>query len=469
MRTARWGLLAVVSSALLIAGCKGSKEPDAATSGHPDPGTLPPDHTWGEADELPFAVEYHVRPPGETYGIGDGSSWTDALSDLPAELERGARYYLASGTYYAGAAEAYDVYHRFADPEAGDEYIAVVKATATNHGSDDGWEEAFATGPAELGPIELVTGRYVIDGQVGSGQAGYGFHLTTTDCANEQAKVVRFPWDAESHHIILRHLDLEHCGDLPDTQPPHDVIYGNIPVSHVKLQSCYVHDANRTLFLMRGFDDVLIEDCHFARSGRLQEVSSINPGDSSNLTIRRNVFEDTEQTFISLRGVDNVRIYSNVFHSRLDDWQIYSAIENTGGAAAWHVYVYGNTFYDLQGLNTGIRLQDETDDIRVFNNLWAGCRTNQIMLTGEHDYNAFHDNWREEGASYLIDERIEEPNVQVLSEDPFVDAAAGDFHLAAPTAAGTVLPTPYDVDLDQNQRGADGVWDRGAHEYAASD
>ncbi len=67
----------------------------------------------------------------------------------------------------------------------------------------------------------------------------------------------------------------------------------------------------------------------------------------------------------------------------------------------------------------------------------------------------------------MIDERIEEPNVQVLTEDPFVAAEAGDFHLVAPTAAGTELPAPYDADLEQNPRGADGVWDRGAHEYAS--
>jgi len=459
-----WGGTLLVAAA---AACTDAPEDGPS---YPDPGVLPTDTTWGGLDEVAFDATYYVRPPGETYGTGDGSSWADAYSDLPPTLERGARYYLASGEYYVAAVDEAGVWHRFEDDPDGETYIGVFKATGDDHGTDDGWDEAFGTGVAELGPIELVTPYYVLDGQIGSKTSGHGIHVTTRDCDNDQAKVVRFPWDTVSHHVILCYLDLEHCGDLPVQQPPHDVIYGNpqeAPITHVKIQHCYLHDANRTHFLMRNFAHVLIEDSYFARSGQFQETSCVNVGDTSDVTIRRSVFEDSQSTFISLRGADNVGIYSNVFFSRLDHWEVYSVIENTAGLAAWHVNISGNTFYGLQGLNTGIRVRGElVGDVTVTNNLWAGCRTNQIMLTGEHDYNAFWDNLRVDGDEpQNLDERIEEAHVQVLGADPFVDAAGGDFHLAVPTEAGMSLDAPYDIDLDGVARGADGTWDRGALEY----
>jgi len=124
-----------------------------------------------------------------------------------------------------------------------------------------------------------------------------------------------------------------------------------------------------------------------------------------------------------------------------------------------------NTFYELFGLNSGIRLRDGSTGVGIFDNLWAGCRTNQIMLTGTHDYNAFFDNWRLEGSEYNLDERIEEDHVQELTDDPFVDAAAWDLRLAGPTDPGHTLSSPYDVDLLGTKRGGDGTWDLGAYEY----
>jgi hypothetical protein len=50
-------------------------------------------------EEYSFNQTLFVRPPGSTYGTGDGSSWTNAFSDLPENLVRGTKYYLASGNY----------------------------------------------------------------------------------------------------------------------------------------------------------------------------------------------------------------------------------------------------------------------------------------------------------------------------------------------------------------------------------
>ena len=40
---------------------------------------------------------YYIR--GGATGTNDGSDWTNAWTDLPASLERGATYYVAAGRY----------------------------------------------------------------------------------------------------------------------------------------------------------------------------------------------------------------------------------------------------------------------------------------------------------------------------------------------------------------------------------
>jgi hypothetical protein len=53
-----------------------------------------------------------------------------------------------------------------------------------------------------------------------------------------------------------------------------------------------------------------------------------------------------------------------------------------------------------------------------------------------------------------------------LDGDPFVDAAAGDLALTAPTPPGRPARAPFDHDMFGTPRGADASWDRGALELA---
>jgi hypothetical protein len=96
-------------------------------------------------------------------------------------------------------------------------------------------------------------------------------------------------------------------------------------------------------------------------------------------------------------------------------------------------------------------------------------------LSGAHDYNAFHDNWRvdENGVKiYSLDQRMlddnVEENIQVIADNPFVAPDNGDFRLAFATDPGLTLPAPFDRDPDSVVRGKDGTWDRGAYEFKPS-
>ena len=406
-----------------------------------------------------YDTTYHVRPPSQTYGASDGTSWENAFSGLPDELERGARYLIASGDYRTESHETVE----FDDAPDAEVYIGIEKATAQDHGSDDGWQTALADGPALFDPFAFVTSHYVVDGKTGSGISDYGFVLQVTHCDAANAYTVAFPWDSESTHVVLRHMDLGHCGDLGYEGPSHDSIYSTRPLTDIWIERCYVHDANRVHLMMVGWSNIVVDGCYFARNGNQEESHTIAARGVQGVTLRGNVFEDSPSAFIVLRGTSNAAIYSNLFLLTYEEGRgIYAAVD---GSESHDVVVYGNTFYKLFGLNNGIRLREESTGVQVFNNLWASCRTNQIMLTGEHDYNAFFDNWRVEGAEYNLDERIEEEHVQVITDDPFVDAQGWDLRLKGPTDPGRTLDEPYDQDLLGETRGADGTWDRGAYEY----
>ncbi len=426
----------------------------------------------GEAYSHTFTQTFYVRPPGQYYGNGDGSSWANAFSDLPETLTRGAVYYLASGNYDVEAVSQYYVWHKFDDPELSRDYIGIYKATANDHGDNNGWLESMGEGPAVLGPVEFVTGYYIIDGKVGKKNKGHGIKIATRDCANGEAKNVRFPWNSTSSYVELRHMDIGHCGSTGFTLSQ-DNIYGNVVgdhiLHHITISNCFIHDANRAHLVILDATDILIEQSYFARSGQHQETTSLAPRNVTNFTVRDSVFKDTTNNFIDFRTVTNIHIYSNVFIGSLEGWEIYSAIESFSPAE--NIFIYNNTFYNLKGLNVGIRLGAGTyTNAQVYNNLWASNRANQIMLTGTHDYNAFFDNWRlDENGDKLhkLDERIVEDHVQVITKNPFINGPEGDFHPVSATETGIPLVPPFNIDPDGKKRGRDGGWDRGAYEYVS--
>ena len=418
-----------------------------------------------------FAKTYCVRPPGPTYGAGDGSSWTDAFADLPEELERGARYLVASGNYDETAPQGDEPYtdYAFDDREDGDQFIAVVKATAGDHGTDEGWKASLAQGPAVFGPVSMATGHYFLDGVEGTGNSGHGIRIVVNPavCTDSHANAFYFAWNAQSHYVGLHHLDISFCGGVGDpAEPAQDAIYGymtdSYDVGHVTIRDSYVHDTKRVLAFFLGWKDVLLERSFFERSGQHHESSSLAMRDARHVIVRNNVFKDAINVFVSLQDVRDVHIYGNVFVSTLAGWDIWNSIHSSEPMR--NVFVHNNTFYGLTGLSTGFRFTSTTTNVQVNNNLWAHNRTNQIPMAGEHDFNAFYDNIRPDSREDLS-RAVEEDHVQVMGDDPFQDAASLDFHLRTPTDPGQTLEAIYSRDPDGKARGEDGSWDRGAFEY----
>jgi hypothetical protein len=122
------------------------------------------------------ANTFYVRA-GAT-GNGSGSDWTNAYTQLPSNLTRGAIYYVADGTYpsYAFVLPA----------NSSATLITVKKATPANHGTGVGWSDGYGQGQAVfsagLSQTTNTNGYLTIDGQIE--RARYGFKINFADGDN---------------------------------------------------------------------------------------------------------------------------------------------------------------------------------------------------------------------------------------------------------------------------------------------
>ncbi|HEX5100265.1 MAG TPA: right-handed parallel beta-helix repeat-containing protein, partial [Polyangiaceae bacterium] len=97
---------------------------------------------------------HYVR--ADASGSGDGSTWTDAYPELPKMLTRAHVYFVASGEYPA---------HDFDDAPSGDARIRIVRATAADHGTSSGWDDAYAAGECLFGELAFKRAGYDFEGR----------------------------------------------------------------------------------------------------------------------------------------------------------------------------------------------------------------------------------------------------------------------------------------------------------------
>jgi len=440
-------------------------------------------------EPTPENNHYYVRDGAA--GTGDGSDWTNAYDDLPTQLERGATYYIADGAYGG---------YTFDDPENGTQYITIKKATVADYGTNDGWNPStMGSGQAEFtrsgeSVFLFITGNYIIDGQVGGGpgswDSGHGIKLRSTEL--QKAIDLRgLGWyDVEvPDNFEFKHIEIEGRG-LAGAGTNDDLFYNalnttllNVGAENVILENNYFHDAGRTIFLISHGLNWTVQYNSFKRSHSTPEIHGAGWADfgSDNMTIRYNIFSDIEGTaFLDIKknwGDENYYwdVYGNVF--------MYSPGNpyNMGGvshvfadthettAPSNHMLFYNNIIVNIHGgWNTGLRFTDPTGN-KAYNNIWYNNSrldgsANLYFVNVDYDYNLYSD-------SAL---RTVSPagNDTVTSGDPFMDWENLNFSLNPATSSGQAaidsgfdLGAPYDYDMFDVERGADGNWDRGAVEY----
>ncbi len=395
---------------------------------------------------------FYVRA-GAT-GNGSGSDWANAMPSLPSNMQRGATYYVAGGSYSSMS---------FTTPASGSAYITIRKATVENHGTSVGWMDSYGTQQAVFNaPISFRSDYWIFDGGTRNENnwfdgSAYGFMIRDNGNVQIDQRGI-----GGIDNITIRNTYLKGINSSPGSG-------GDIGRRHVWIDrqgnpGTYSNWTISRCFFQYGNVGVQVREC-------------------ANFVCEYNAFADNWSSQPNNHG-ENVSAYYGG-----NDGHIYrfNRSRNMIGTAAWAVnvarnwQVYGNVYEDCEygdgfigfigGSCTGFQIYNETiirpkvytrqvslggnsvvkNCIFMMGNLgtpsFDGCTVSSCSFSGSGT-----------GA-----------NAQTsLATSTFVNYSGGDYRLARATAAGESLPSPFNVDLLGNVRGADGVADRGAFEYTGS-
>jgi len=417
---------------------------------------------------------HYIR--ADVTGNNDGSDWDNAYTALPAELERGATYYIADGNY-----ESYT----FDDAESETEYITIKKAIEGDHGTDIGWQASYGDGQALFDILTFSTSYWVFDGQKRDDdwESGYGFKIKPDESYQfSPTKGIRLSW---TDHITFRYIEIEQFGQR-QSEVRQEGFYGG-DVSEILVQYSYIHDFMGNGILLHG-DNNIVEYSKIANSfgyeGTHSQGVQLFSSNVRNMTVRHSIFQDIRGTaaIACAWGTDGLNVYGNIFYNTPGSSGFTSPativdISDPDEIGLTNARIYNNLFYRYNHMANGghpgvmISYTSDSSTNLIYNNLFVDCE--EVALDGNnaiHDYNYLINSTWVWNAVPGVNDSVH------TGSDPIVDADNGDFRLSAgalPINAGldlTTLPgfNPDSVDPDQNIRGSDGFWDIGAYEYTDS-
>lgn len=423
------------------------------------------------------AATHYIRQGGtaSTSGTGSCTGWAtaNACAQLPATLVRGDTYCVADGSY-----SALDL----TTPDSGTTTITIKKAVDGDGACDQGsnWVNTYGDGQATFsGGWNAKTRYWVIDGarrnEANWGDdASYGFRLL--------GGIRAAPGDGghpgpgcSADNITFRYSAIGAANSGEGSADANGGFYfasfsGPGPSSCENWTIERSHVFNVVIPLMcAGCNGFLIQYNRFGESWGKEAIRGQHS--FSGHVIRYNEFVDSCQGQDTCTGeiaawgftgaglYDNNQIYGNAFYKTGSKQQI-----NTGGviilggngsswlgSSASNNVIYNNTiagFGDFPGASwlSGILVNGGSGNV-CRNNLWyavadaggAACNTasNNVKVTSNPFVSYSRTSW-----------------------------AGTNLHLSGATAAGTPLISSFGVDRDRVTRGADGVWDLGAYEYA---
>lgn len=382
------------------------------------------------AAETAMAADYYVRAGAA--GATNGADWSNAYTTLPAVLERGSTYYIADGSYGG---------YSFNDPVSGSSVITVKKATIADHGTDTGWQNTYGDGQAVFGLLTFTTSYWVFDGQTRNennwkDQGAYGFVVTSTFADHTRMFNV-----TGASNITIRYVH----GYYPEVCTTSECLlncglYSSSTSANITLERSLLR--NFSWYAVFKLDNlpgpITLKYNYIQNAFRKEGISARN---TDNVTVAHNIWENVAGTgAIVFDDANNWKIYNNVFYSPNTSYTFTDGIITTWtskGQQANNVLIYGNTFSQMNGAK---RIGSD------------GGTGNEVTNNIFHGFTATFSNFKNTS---------NENN----AGDMFVNYKAGDFRLARETFSGVALPSPYNVDLTGNLRGASGSWDIGAFEF----
>lgn len=410
------------------------------------------------ASFLTFAANHYVRQGAS--GAGNGSDWPNAWTDMPTTWIRGDTYYVAGGTYSG---------RNYNTPVSGTAMITIKGATASDHGSEIGWNPTYGVdvnqahfAPSTVGPGS--TGYWIFDGNCGNGTAAssYGFvmdhpasgthhawtfgGMTNGSISNIQLSHF-YATTAAGDHESYFHYTYGLLGAFSDCVFSYNYTTGFQEFVTAQGATLSGNSPNITCeynYVMHGYSS----PTHHG------EDLNANIGSSfTNLIIRYNVFQRDGGTAVICANNNNIYnsyIYGNIF---VDCTTGNGIIAGTSSGYLQKVFVYNNTFIRCSSGGWVVGGTGNPSGNVAYNNLLYDMDATVGSGIALHDYNAF----------FRTTNTPLEAHIQTGSSSPFVDANM-DYHLTAETSTGLSLPSPFDADMDRATRGV-GAWDRGAYEY----
>ncbi|MGZ3769004.1 MAG: hypothetical protein ACXVCP_06910 [Bdellovibrio sp.] len=405
--------------------------------------------------ESAIAANHYIRS-GAT-GSNSGNDWSNAYTSLPSVLVRGDTYYIAGGSY---AGKTFDT------PESGTSVIAIKGATVADHGIATGWSDTYSVENAQAiwtSNVEFITSYWIFDGVVGPNlsktESQYGFKFST------MAK----PISIYNLSTAISNITVSH---ITATAPTDDIEKYFIQtdnstksVNNVTFSHCLVNGWENAVWATSNallMDNWLVEYNvilnGFSSATNHGEDINNNYGYLNNLTIRYNWFEGRTTGTASIVCLNApcgaYYIYGNVFKNMIGGDGII-----TGGWYPLSGAIYNNTFDNVDnGYGNGDWIGHDVSAIAYNNLIYNSVASIGANFTGKMDYNAY----------FQTTKTPSEAHGQIGSGSPFVNETANDLRLLVATSAGTILSSPYNMDLTGKVRGADGNWDRGAMEFVSS-
>ncbi|MBN2037569.1 MAG: right-handed parallel beta-helix repeat-containing protein [Chitinispirillaceae bacterium] len=391
------------------------------------------------------AGNIHIVPDGSGVGDRSGRDWANAFDGFPppsaawwGSAVGGDTLFVSGGTY----SENWEI------PIGGNaQPLLIRRATALQHGSDEGWQEWFdSTVVIKDAGILLHSGNITVDGAVEGG-------IWILVAARNPSNGVEL--DKPGNHLVLRRLRIQGPGyNDPNPTRGIDCTPSGGTSTGLLVDSCIIYDLSSGIYTLR-FDSVIVQHSviHDIHNGADIHENAWYSEDCNHCIFRYNIVYNSSSEGVFIRSTQNDWvIHNNLFYNS------NYGVATKEGFTHTAIVIYNNTFANLR---VPIVLKDPTDVGVVKNNLIVPDESG-IGYTGQtvHDFNYY-------GGSSTVDE----PNgVAGMGVNPFVDTARHDYRLrpgTAPVEAGVALDSTFRRDLAGILRPRGRGWDIGALEFDA--